>query len=97
MFDGARHLPRDALHETALGLARSRFRLCDFDFLDAGHCPALFLHDEALLDLQVEVGQQVAGDALSQRVVDIGFAAIVEAAINVAQQRLGQGSAGRRP
>ena len=24
VFDGARHLPRDALHKTALGLARGR-------------------------------------------------------------------------
>ena len=85
VFDGARHLPGDALHKAALGLARGRFRVGDFDFLDAGDRPALLLHDQALLDLQVQVGQQVAGDALGQRVVDIGFAAIVEAAIDVAQ------------
>ena len=76
-------------------LSAAGFRLGDFDLLDAGDRPALFLHDQALLDLQVQVGQQVAGDALGQGVVDIGFAAIVEAAIDVAQQRLGQGGAGR--
>jgi hypothetical protein len=57
--------------------------------------PPCSCRDQALLDLQVQIGQQFALHALRQRLVNVRFTAIVEPAVHIAQQRFAQRGARR--
>ena len=66
--------PGHALDKPAVGLPRrtgSDF-LMSLTFLTRATASSLLSHDQPAADFQIEIGhQQIAGDALRQRVVDV--------------------------
>ena len=87
------HLPGNTGGEATFAFGLRGLRSQDFDLSDAGDGAALFLHDEALSNLEIEIGQQVALRAAGQRVVNIRFAVIIKGAIDIAQERFRNGLA----